>query len=489
MFGHSCSPALHRRQKVYHHFAFVLVATLAACSGEPADPARSGIDGGKAFDAGSGTDSGWIVDSGIHQDSGEPFDAGLFDAGALSDAGPFDSGTSLDAGLADAGAEIDAGVDTGQPDGGVNDGAFDLDGGCARLPGGDDNTTRFIVISHPYDAAGMQDNRYQVFSFNSDGGIADTGHGFSMGRSFAVAIHFTPDGRVGLVAQDDGTVGVFKLDASGTPTVIHAGLGGDYYAADLIVGPRGNVAWVIDYGTEANGGGLYPLTIGCDGKVTPHSRWVRATSGSAFTWLGNNGKGLFASKTSLGASASHLQEIDLSTSPPALLGATTVFADGGVLVPRLTTTHDEAFALVPDHSLSHNGRLGIARLNGTSAPAPFTAFSVPNPVWVTMSPFGNAALVVSSDGADNFRRLRYHASNTGTPFVLDAPMTYSFGKPELPVAAFTVERGALKGRVIAAEISALRQLQFTPTGDIVDVSRTPMGSGLDKLIGSFGVTP
>lgn len=397
---------------------------------------------------------------------------------------------STDAGIpfVDAG-EHDAGIsatDAGVIDASIPDAGGTADSGCPRLPA-PENATRFIVVSHPYNSMSAADNRYEVFSLSPDGGIAATGNTFHMGRAFGVGIHFTPDGRLGFVAQDDGTVGVFSLDAQGSPTVEHAALSGAFNAADVVVGPSGNSAFVIDYGTEDNGGGLYPLSIACNGTVTAQPRLVNATSGSSLTFL-STGDGLVASKTALGAPTSQLQKINFAPATPQVLGHSMVFADTNVLVPMLATTRDEKYVLMPDNGLAHGSRLGIAKLTGNTVSA-FTVFNVPNPGWVAMSPFDNAALVVSSDGADNFRRLRYDTANSTTPFMLDAPMTYTFGKPELPLGGALVERGALKGRVIVAEIHALRQLQFTPQGSITDVSRLSLGSGMETLIGAIGVTP
>jgi len=56
----------------------------------------------------------------------------------------------------------------------------------------------------------------------ADLGRADQPSTSPDGRATEGEIVFTADGTLGLVALEDGSVGVFRLDASGSPTVVHA---------------------------------------------------------------------------------------------------------------------------------------------------------------------------------------------------------------------------------------------------------------------------
>ena len=51
------------------------------------------------------------------------------------------------------------------------------------------------------------------------GEIHDDGTRFSMGRATMGRVRFTPDGELGFAVQEDGSVGVFSLSASGEPAV------------------------------------------------------------------------------------------------------------------------------------------------------------------------------------------------------------------------------------------------------------------------------
>jgi hypothetical protein len=91
--------------------------------------------------------------------------------------------------------------------------------------GGNPDQDRFVVISHPYDADGGQAGAYEVLLLSADGELSRTGSTFEMGRASFGEVVFTPIGRFGLAAQDDGSVGVFELDDAGEATLdLGAGL-------------------------------------------------------------------------------------------------------------------------------------------------------------------------------------------------------------------------------------------------------------------------
>src|SRR5512140_577985 len=135
---------------------------------------------------------------------------------------------------------------------------------CARSPAAADRT-RFVVIAHPYTAAGDASPAFEVLQLSATGQLTR----FASPRTFMLAtrtpfgvIAFTPDGKVGIVAMDDGNLGVFALDADGNPTVVQASFHGSFYADRVVMSPAGDRAWIIDRNTRANGGGIYQVEIG-----------------------------------------------------------------------------------------------------------------------------------------------------------------------------------------------------------------------------------
>lgn len=140
----------------------------------------------------------------------------------------------------------------GGPDGGAADAAQGTDGEaaapivCPRPRKGED-APRFVVVSHPFAADGKKDNRFEVLTLDAAGTLARTGTAFTMGNVFDGTITFTPDGHVGLVPQEDGSVGVFALTDEGQVTVLQPGFkDGGFYAEKVYVDPTGNRAFILD---------------------------------------------------------------------------------------------------------------------------------------------------------------------------------------------------------------------------------------------------
>jgi len=59
----------------------------------------------------------------------------------------------------------------------------------------------------------------------------------------------------------------------------------------------------------------------------------------------------------------------------------------------------------------------------------------------------------------------------------------------LPGDLATIDRGALKGRVLVSENVSVRQLAFRADGSVEDLGSLQFGSGLDNIGGAIGVTP
>src|SRR5207245_4703195 len=147
----------------------------------------------------------------------------------------------------------------------------DLTPACARQPAAADRT-RKVVVSHPFAASGQKDTRFEVLELDTSGTLTKTNLTFNMGTANSRAIQFTPDGEIGVVAQDDGSLGVFRFDAAGMVQVINAAFKGGFYATDVAVDAGG--AWVLDENTDNNGGGLYRVDIGCDGMPQARGRVI-----------------------------------------------------------------------------------------------------------------------------------------------------------------------------------------------------------------------
>ena len=67
----------------------------------------------------------------------------------------------------------------------------------------------FLVYAAPYDDDGNQANRWHLQP--KEGEMID----FTMGRAISGQVHIAQDGSWGAVAQQDGTVGIFRYENGG----------------------------------------------------------------------------------------------------------------------------------------------------------------------------------------------------------------------------------------------------------------------------------
>jgi hypothetical protein len=399
----------------------------------------------------------WVVGCGGSPSAPPPDAAAAFDgAGALADLAVLTTSDASDGGAA-----------------------------CPRVVGEADRA-RKVVVSHPFTDAG-KGTAFEVLDLSPAGALARSGVTFEMGTANDRPIRFTPDGAVGLVAQDDGSLGVFRSDGNGALTVVHAGFKQGFYAQDVVVAPDGARAFVLDLDTAPNGGGLYEVAIGCDGTLAAGGHIVPGDSAAAMAFLdGAPARAVLAVKGAPGAPmGADTDLVDLANGA-ALVAGGAAFPDGMAIPSSVAPTPDGRFALITDNGLLAGSRVAVVALPAMKA---VQLLMTPNPAQAVVSPFGDAALVLNSDGKDALRVLRYDAANAGAPFSIVGEVAYQNGRPQLPSAAAVIARGALKGRVLVAENLALRQLQFGAGGDVKDVGLVSFGAGSTDIVGTVGVQP
>ncbi|MDP3153724.1 MAG: hypothetical protein Q8N23_13685 [Archangium sp.] len=392
------------------------------------------------------------------------------------------------------GGAVDAGVDSGVPDAGQDAGlplpdAGIADAGCFFVTVSA-NAERRVVVSHPFpDDGGFRDNLWEVFTLSPTGTLNPTGPFFRMGRSTdpASPIVFTSDGRIGLVAQDDGTIGVFRFDEQNV-TIVHAGYRGDFYARKLLMQPSGNRLWVLDFNTLNNGGGVYTIDIACDGTLSNEQYVMPGNNASAAVYLPAAQQLLVAARSlPTTPMMQDLHVVDVSQPVPTVRTSTTGFPDRNAIAPTISVSRDQRFVALPDTGFAAGNRIAFFERAGNVLTTK-QVVSTNNPVSVTFSPFADLGLVVNTDGSDHFRKLTW--DTTGTVFTVSPPIPYTFGRPQLPTAPVMIERGPLTGRMLVAELDAIRQLQFETDGGLTDVSSTPAGgTGNAQILGTIGVVP
>jgi hypothetical protein len=356
--------------------------------------------------------------------------------------------------------------------------AADLAAGCTRTPGEPDRARR-VVVSHPFgQPAGTKAKLFEVLDLGATGTLAKTGVTFSMGTALSAPIRFTPDGAIGLVAQDDGSIGVFRFDGAGMPVVVHAAFKGGFYAGDVIVDGDGARAWVLDANTDNNGGGVYEIGIACDGKIEARGRVVAGGRANAMDFVPGTKRALLAT----GGSA---KIIDFAGAP-MVAASGDAFPDQDAIPSSAAVMPDGKYALVADNGFGAGSRVAAVALPAVKR---VLLLVTPNPAGVVASPFGNAALILNSDGKDALRVVKYDPANANAPFAITGEVAYRNGKPQLPSAAVMITRGTLRGRVLVAENTAVRQVRFTDQGAVEDVALTSFGPGIPSIVGTVGVQP
>jgi hypothetical protein len=375
-------------------------------------------------------------------------------------------------------------------DGQASDANAGGDGGaCARTADPNDDHVRTVLISHPFDSSGNAAPVFEVLSLSIDGTLTRSTPNvtFSMGPASTSNIVFTPDGKVALVAQDDGTVGVVRFDSSG-PVVVHAAFKGPFYAGSIAIDPTGAHAYVLDADTSNNGGGVYLVDIACDGTLTSRGLVVPGGTANQMAFVPTTSRAVLAAGGAFDSpDGSDVDLVDFTGASPSLIASGNGFVDGGAIVSSLTVMPDGKFALAADNGIIVGNRLAAIALPSMENAG---ILATPNPAAVIASPFDNGALLLNSDTADAIRIITY-APDASAPFSIVGEIAYVNAKPQLPSFGALIDRGSLKGRVLIAENVAVRQVAFEPDAGIVDLSLLNFDTdgGLDEIIGVIGVAP
>ena len=353
---------------------------------------------------------------------------------------------------------------------------------CGREPPPADRV-RHVVISHPYDTNSMKSNAWEVLDLSETGELSRPNRTFTMGRALVGEVAFTRDGRIGIAPQEDGTLGIFKLDDAGVPTVLHERFQGSFYAARVITAPDGRI-FVLDSQWRENGGGIYELAVDCDDHVTDQGlvSASKLPAALAFTSSGNWIVAAADIMTSAMGTDVHL----LEPGGPALLASGDAFADDMQIVSGATLAGDGSAFFVGDSSAFGNepNRIAVVPISGDAFGTPYVIPNIEDPLALLASPFADKVLVVSGFGDAMFA-----LAKTGATWAASGELTYQGAKPQLPGGAVMIERGALRGLVLVAENLGVREVEMFADGNIVDRGLFSLGAGVANSTGAIGVTP
>jgi hypothetical protein len=375
------------------------------------------------------------------------------------------------------GAHVDAGADAGS-------------GGCPREAAPADRS-RKVVVSHPFDSDSNPDNRYRVLELSSEGELSDSGTVFRMGRSTGGEIAFTPDGRIGIAPQEDGTLGVFRFDDQGEPVVVHDRFDREFlYASRVVMGPRGDRVWILDTEFEDVGGGLYRAWIGCDGRLSGVDKILPAQLAYHLKTLGD-GRAVLAAKGvsgEVGSSDAYL--LDGWDGTPEVLDQADAFGDDEAIMNSTAVTSDGQFMLIGDNGELSDppNRIAIAAIGQDSLSPVQVISDFRDPNELIASPFGDLVLAVSGY-RDAIFALNYAPDGGDEPFSVRGELDYEGPRPRLPGEAVMVRRGPLEGLVLVVQTSEVRRLRFEGGGEVTDLGAFDLGDGVGSLTRAIGVQP
>jgi len=352
------------------------------------------------------------------------------------------------------------------------------------------DTTRYGVVAHPYDADANQADLWEVVSLDPGGAISRTEQNFHMGRAALGTVAFTSDGSLGFAVHDDGTIGVFGLDETGTSTVVHPGWDDEdaLYAVSLTLHPGGERAWVLDEGTIEQGGGIYEVAIDCtDGTLANLGRIVEATHPSHLLSVGDGDHHVLLGEDVLDSSAGEHAHL-LDTEGPTRLGSTSMWPDDEAIVGGAAVTGDGAYVLAGDFNMFSGlpNRVAVVRVQPDGVEGLQVLSPIEDPV--SIATWGRSALVVSGTG-DALVALDHDPNNSEAPFSIGGPLAYTGAAPLLPSSATVVAGPSGGGWILVAELSSIRTVQSRSDGSLVDQGVFQFGSGFENMVGAMGMQP
>lgn len=365
--------------------------------------------------------------------------------------------------------------------------------GCRSTPA-EANRDRRVLVQTPYSADMSQSDVWRALTLTADGTLRDDNESHTLGRAIGGTMVFTPDGSLGFVAQEDGSIGHVEISSEGTIRVLDPGFSGDFYATQLVADPTGEVLWIVDQNWPENGGGIYQADIDCTtGALSAPTRVLESQNAADLLLLPGGSEserpalifGRAVPGTSAGADVAW---VDILSTGDASADAS-AFGDNEAIQSDATLIQDSRYALVGDYSAfaSVPNRVAVIEVGDASLEAVQVLPDLLDPVVLVASPWDDQVLAISGYGNGYFQLLP--TGNDSTPFENAGEPTYTGTKPQLPAAAAVVSSGSLKGRVLITENEGIRQVQLGQGGTFEDLELVSIGDSFEGIVGAIGVAP
>lgn len=366
------------------------------------------------------------------------------------------------------------------------------------------NGARRAVVSLPYTSGAMPSTRYELYTLDEAGQLSADGVSFEMGRATGDRILFTPDGRVGVVRQDDGSLGIFELTAAGV-TVLDPGYRGlagkvdetqQRYFSAITMAPDGSAVYATNGSWRNVGGAIWKIPLDCDtGMPGLEVKLAESKLPSAMRLLpGDEARAVVAAHDILDSSGredAHVIALDDAGMAATRTTSGRVFMDEDAIITALGVTQDSNYVLLGDSNLFsdvNNNRVGVLEIDDTYNLNPIQIIpNIRDPAAIQTSPYNNAAIVTSLEG-NAIQVLGYDPTDAAAPFSHMGKLMTST-PALLPSAMVQITHGDQNGTVLIAENISVRVVQFSPMGQVTELDFETRGEGVENIIGAIGVQP
>lgn len=340
---------------------------------------------------------------------------------------------------------------------------------------------RAVIYARPYGQIGTKPKLWSVGALAADGSLTVDLTTFEMGRGPWGVLSFTPNGRFGFVAQEDGSIGVIEVTPDHGVVVRQPGWTGATYADVAVADPAGGRLYLVNPNWPGSGGGVYAVDVDCDGALTPVGLALPTRNARGLHVLGPDRALVFGRNPEPGGPPQHAHLADTSTWPWTVLASADAFGDDEAILASSAVTADGAVALVGDNSAFSGipNRVALLALGDDSVTPEYVLSPMKDPFAMAASPFGPQVLLASGEG-NALHRVVVGGAGTTVAQTLSSPLAGDI---------VIVTRGALTGMAIVAQNDGLRRVRFEPEGPFTDLGLTSIGEGYPGIPGALGVQP
>ena len=346
--------------------------------------------------------------------------------------------------------------------GGLRQGAADtsttpeaLAEGCHADPLPSD-APRQGLVAFPYAA----DEDWGAFTLSGETLTAGD-RGLALGRGYGGHGVFTPDGAVGLVAADDGSLSSLWVEGD-TISPVSTGWDGGLYAQGVAMHPSGEWAVVADPDWPESGGGLYRVEIDCEsGALLSATRFASGKNPGPPTRLPSDPDVFVLSAREVEGTpeGSTVHLVDATTGE--ILSSVDAFGDAEAIVGDVAFTFDGRALFVTDiNEFSGNPtRVAILAVEDLTL-TPVEVLEVPDPVALLAWPWAGAGIMV----VDGYGNKLWKIWPEGDGWTASSALTGL----QLPGAIVGITRGSGRGSALLSEVGGLRLVILDEQGGVSD---------------------